>query len=281
MNLTERLSDQQIEFFRTFGFLSFPGLLQDRVESIVGAFEKLFEMHGGGHNGQGHDGTQRSCILPFIDQSDYLSSLLDDPRIDGIAATLLGDDYNYMGSDGNYYVGNTWWHRDGYLERDFKHLKIAFYLDPVTSDSGALRVIPGSHLLDDRFGSALTALIPDSDRTLGMSASQLPSVALETQPGDIVCFDHNTFHASFGGGSRRRMFTINYSQRYPEERLGDLRDYIGTYARFWTARVYGEPMMHTAGPQRLPHLEQIMANDSHLAELSRRARETMTEPSRF
>ena len=31
-------------------------------------------------------------------------ALLDDPRILGIATTLLGDDFNYTGSDGNYYA---------------------------------------------------------------------------------------------------------------------------------------------------------------------------------
>ena len=40
-------------------------------------------------------------------------SLIDDPRIHALATTLLGDDFNYMGSDGNYYVGDTGWHSDG------------------------------------------------------------------------------------------------------------------------------------------------------------------------
>ena len=35
------------------------------------------------------------------------STLLDDPRIHDIAASILGDDFNYMGSDGNFYVGDT------------------------------------------------------------------------------------------------------------------------------------------------------------------------------
>ena len=39
-------------------------------------------------------------------------------------------------------------------------------------------------------------------------------------------------------------------------------------------------MVGTAGPERLVHLEQVMANDGHLAELSRKAREAMSEPSR-
>ena len=39
-------------------------------------------------------------------------------------------------------------------------------------------------------------------------------------------------------------------------------------------------MVRTAGPERMVHLEQILANDGHLAELSRRQRAETTEPSR-
>ncbi len=108
----------------------------------------------------------------------------------------------------------------------------------------------------------------------------MPAIALETQPGDIVCFDHNTKHAAFGGNQRRRMFTMNLCQRYPEDRLQDLCDYISGGARFWVDRAYGEKMMSSAGPARRVHLEQVMENDGHLAELSRQARQEMAEPSR-
>jgi len=113
-----------------------------------------------------------------------------------------------------------------------------------------------------------------------MHGRDLPAVALETQPGDLVCFNHNTKHASFGGGKRRRMFTMNLCQRYPEERLDDLRRYMAGGARFWVERGYGEAMIRTAGPERMRHLEQVLANDGHLAELSRQARARMSEPSR-
>ena len=76
------------------------------------------------------------------------------------------------------------------------------------------------------------------------------------------------------------MFTINLCRRYPEEQLQELRNYISGMARFWVDRNYGETMMRTAGPERRRHLEQVMANDGHLAELSREAREKMAEPAR-
>ena len=76
------------------------------------------------------------------------------------------------------------------------------------------------------------------------------------------------------------MFTMNLCQRYPESRVQELRDYLNGVARFWVDRAYGQIMMETAGSKRMRHLEQVMANDGHIAELSRQAREDMDEPSR-
>ena len=275
------LTEQQMSFFRTFGYLSFPGLMVDRIEEIMREFEAVWAAHGGGHNGKPHEGKARSCIVPFIDQSEVLCTLLDDPRILGIASSILGDDFNYTGSDGNFYVGETGWHSDGARKpEDPIHIKIAFYLDPLTRDTGALRVIPGSHHFGDGYADSLSDQIRDSQDLWGLHGRDIPAAVLETQPGDLVLFNHNTKHAAFGGDIRRRMFTINLSQRYPENRLEDLRKQIATASRFWIDRKYGEKMVRTAGPERMRHLEQNMANDGHLAELSRQARERMNEPSR-
>jgi len=274
------LTDAEIGFFETFGYLGFPGLLSDRIEAVQSVFEEIWASRGGGHFGKAHEGTARSCIVPFIDQDARLASLLDDPRILAIAKTLCGDDFNYMGSDGNYYVGDTGWHSDGGWQREIRHIKIAFYLDPLTRDTGALRVIPGSHRVGEGYAEQLQREIGKSADLWGVAGRDVPAVALETQPGDVVVFNHTTKHAAFGGGARRRMFTINLCQRYPEEKLGELRDYLSGAARFWIDRAFGEAMIATAGPERRRHLEQVMANDSHLAELSRAARERMKEPSR-
>ena len=280
-----RLTDEQLRYFDTFGFIKFPGLFADKIDQIIETFEQTWAARGGGHDGKPHDHERRSALVPFIDQTEYLSGLLDDPRIEGIASSVLGDDFNYMGGDGNYYVGDTPWHSDGYSDRKYTTVKMAFYLDPVTRDTGCLRVIPGSHKFDDRFANALNEAAPNSksnriEETWGIHGRDLPAIALETEPGDLLMFNHNTKHASFGGGTRRRMFTINLEQRYRDEDLPELRESIGGAARFWIDRVYGEAMMKTAGPARMVHLEQRMANDGDLAELSRKAREEMNEPTR-
>ena len=273
------LTSQQLAFFETYGYLGLPDLMADRIEEITNAFESVWAERGGGHYGQKHDDRRRSCIVPFIDQHEVLCTLLDDPRILGIATGLLGDDFNYITSDGNYYAGDTGWHSDGW-HQEIRHIKLAFYLDPLTRDTGCLRVIPGSHHTGDVYANTLHRSVGKSQELFGLHGRDLPAVALETNPGDVVLFNHNTKHAAFGGGSRRRMFTINLCQRYPAEKVQELRDYLSGHARFWVERNYSEIMMRTAGPERQRHLEQVMANDDHLAELSRQARARMTEPSR-
>ncbi len=274
------LSEQQRAFFQTFGFLAFPGLFADKIAAITEAFEDIWQRHGRGHDGKAHDGKARSALVQFIDQDERLCALLDDPRIVEIAGGLLGDDFNYMGSDGNFYVGDTRWHSDGWRTNGILHIKMAFYLDPVGANSGCLRVIPGSAYTDDRFAQVLQGKIAQSQELWGVDGREVPAIALETQPGDLILFNHNTKHAAFGGGARRRMFTLNLCRRYPADLLPELRDTIGGAARFWVERAYGETMIRTAGPARMRHLEQVMANDGHLVELSRKARETMAESSR-
>ena len=275
------LSQQQIKFFEDFGYLRLQCLMADRIQEIEHEFELVWAERGGGHDAKSHDGTSRSCIPAFIDQSEALSSLVDDQRVIAVATALLGADFNYMGSDGNFYVGDTRWHSDGaHVAEEPQHIKLAFYLDSLTASTGALRVIPGSHRLEDNYSNLLSNQIKSSQERWALHGREVPSVVVETQPGDVALFNHNTKHAAFGGGERHRMFTINLSQRYPENRLENLRGYIGGAARFWIDRYYGEKMMNTASQERMRHLEQVMSNDDDLAELSRQARVEMSEPSR-
>ena len=281
-----QLTPQQIAFIDTFGYLVFPGLLADKIDRIIAEFESTFAVQGGGHNGKPHDGTARSCIVPFIDQNEYLSSLVDDPRVDGIFTSLLGEEYNYLGSDGNFYVGDTNWHSDtdwsgkmrGKPPRIF--YKMALYLDPVTATSGALRVIPGSQHYGDEYAEALQATLRMAPDKLGIPGSLVPAIALESNPGDVVVFNQNTKHSAWGGNNRRRMFTINCTARYSEEEMPLLRNEIGAFARFWIDSVYGEAMLRNASPQRLVHLQQPLSQQGHLAEEVRKAKLTMKEPSR-
>ena len=280
MKTQRRLSDEQMALFDTFGFLAFPGLLADSVDKIIEEFESIWVAHGGGHHGREHEGAARSAILPFPDQSEYLSSLPDDPRVHDIVSSICGEDFNYTSGDGNLYVGDTGWHSDGYGTRPVLSIKMAFYLDPVTRDTGALRVIPGSHRVGEPFADALDRNLSKDGGAFGLHHSQVPAYAIETAPGDILVFNHALKHASFGGSKRRRMYTMNFSERYPDDKLQELRDGLAKEARFWIDRLHGEAMVRTAGPERMVHLQQVRENDTHLAEVTRELKKSMKEPAR-
>ncbi len=250
------MTEQQARFFDVFGFLSFPGLFAAEAEAITQASEAVWAEHGGGHNQRPHDEEQNSALLPFIDQHPYLCALLDDERVEGIGAGLLGDDFNYMSSDGNYFVGDTVWHSDGYNRAPgYRSIKLAFYLDAVGRHSGCLRVVPGSHRIGEAYAESVHETIPTSgsnntQEKWGIPGTDVPSVDLEVQPGDLVVFNHRIKHASFGGGTRRRMFTVNLQQRFRDEDEHLLRECIGNLAGFWYERVYSPLMVETADPDR-------------------------------
>jgi ectoine hydroxylase-related dioxygenase (phytanoyl-CoA dioxygenase family) len=268
-----QLTSEQKCFFETFGYLVFPGLLRDQIDTIVSEFRAVFD-----DKGVAHDASKRTCMVPFIDQREYLCALLDDSRIRGIATGILGDNFNYIGSDGNYYTGDTPWHSDGY-HLVGKYMKIAFYLDPVRRESGALRVIPGSHRLELREWAALQSI--NAQELWGIEQSEVPCVALESNPGDVVAFNHNLMHASFGGDTQRRMFTINLcAQAETAEEIADLEGFIGGNARFWTDRVHSELMRNSADAERMRHLQQVIDHESHLPALAAKCRLEMAEPAR-
>ena len=242
---------QQRAHFETFGFLKLAGLLKTEVAGITREFEAVFTQLG-----QKHDGTKRTGVVPFIDQRAGLCALLDHPGILAAVGNLLGTDFNYVSSDGNYYSGDTDWHRDS-LYQSNSYIKLALYLDPIRRDTGCLRVIPGSHTdagmvqwNDDRMRAAETEW--------GIPQRALPAYAIESDPGDVLLFNHRTLHASFGGSSSRRMFTMNLGRRArTSTEIDDLISYCDWHMYNHGARQpYGNVMLETASPARKVHLTQ-------------------------
>ena len=162
------------------------------AEEIEAEFVSVWAESGIEHNYQ-----ERTYITPFADRSEYLSGLLDDPRIDGVASSILGDDYNYADSDGSYWVGDTNWHSDHYPSDGYKSIRVALYLDPVTKDTGCLRVIPGSCHDGDRFTDSLHKVVPVTRQNRsweewGVHGDDVPAYDIESQPGNMLVFNHKT-----------------------------------------------------------------------------------------
>ena len=50
------LSEQQVRFFDTFGYLGLPGLMTDRIDEIIREYDAIWSARGGGHGGKPHEG---------------------------------------------------------------------------------------------------------------------------------------------------------------------------------------------------------------------------------
>jgi hypothetical protein len=266
------LTAEQCAFFDTFGYLVLPGYVKDDLPWIEAGFAEVLDRPE-----RKHDGTRRTIVA--TDDSERLCTLLGHPKIAGIASSLLGEDFNYFGGDANYFVGDSPWHSDGWHDHG-RFIKIAFYLDPVARDTGCLRVIPGSHHTGCDWVRELRK-VNDPMGNFGVAGRDIPCVALESTPGDLVVFNHNLHHAAYGGGNRRRMFTLNFSRRAvtPEEHA-DLRSFVNSVARFWVLRMHTETRLRTATPEDRRHLEQVIEHEVELPELVRQAKERMSEPAR-
>ncbi len=273
-----KLTEQQINFFNTFGYLMFPGLFSpSEIAWITEEFELSIRDFGGG---KAHDGSKRTMFGGPIEHRPRLCALLDDPRILGIVGGILGEDFNYASGDGNYYSGDTGWHPDGNWGQLFA-CKIAFYLDPLRRDSGCLRVIPGSQRPD--YFVRVQKINPNSSQELfGVAPRDFPtSVALESNPGDLVIFNHDTYHASFGGGTRRRMFTMNLTRNCKTEAdLKTLHQYLsihspGGYKVDTGAGMYFPTMLDTADDTRMIHLQQgVEIHDKLFPQYARQSKVT-------
>jgi ectoine hydroxylase-related dioxygenase (phytanoyl-CoA dioxygenase family) len=102
--------------------------------------------------------------------------------------------------------GAPGWHRDApyWPVRGRQLANVWFSLEAVTADTGAVRIVAGSHL--DRAEEARATLTldsePDPDRV----------ITFEAEPGDVVVFHPRALHSGYGSAPDRprRTFTIRF-----------------------------------------------------------------------
>ena len=206
------LTAQQLAHFDTFGFVVVRQLFTPQeVASIGEDFDDLLAEERGRLP---FDGKERQAIQPFVERREALTALLDDDRLYRLHEDLLGPGFRWIGSDGNLYVGDTAWHSDREgddVEYRYTRIKTTLYLDPVTKDSGCLRLIPGSHKRE--LHESLTPLGKQHEDagapSYGVSGADIPGFPIESRPGDVVVFNQVCWHSSFGGHAGRRMLALS------------------------------------------------------------------------
>jgi hypothetical protein len=197
------VDDEQVAFFRTFGFVVLRNAFEPRAlaeeldRSLDDAFPSAIGATVGG-------ATIRFRYLPMMCQRTPASLALVD-RLAPAAAMLLGAPVLPVRAKGVVYSGATSWHSDSTAA--VASVGFAAYLEPLDAESGALRVLPGSHRPElgtslegftERFGAGLT------EATTEPWVTSLPAFPIPTRPGDVIAFDEHLRHASAGGRVRRQ-----------------------------------------------------------------------------
>jgi hypothetical protein len=103
------------------------------------------------------------------------------------------------------FFGGRGWHVD--LGPDVPALKVAVYLETLDARTGALRVIPATHLIPQGELGVLQRMNPH----------HVPCYVIETQPGDVVVFHAHLWHAALNGRDRRQ-WSVEYFADPADER---------------------------------------------------------------
>lgn len=210
------LTQGQINHFDTFGFLVHRQAFDaDETESLSREFESVCAQLLGRTPGDG-DSLWRQ---PFVENSPALSRLVEDDRIYLPVQDLLGEGFLWGGSEGMWgfesSLADHQWHADGGWIADqmtTHRLKVMLYLDPQRRDTGALRIIPGSHraTLHEALVSFNDIANQAEPRYHGLPGTEVPCHPIETDPGDIVFFNNWLFHAVYGKVHPRRSIVLKF-----------------------------------------------------------------------
>jgi Phytanoyl-CoA dioxygenase (PhyH) len=200
------LTEEQIEYFRTFGFLVLPGglygvtlgTLSEDVDAAIAAAGPRDTEDGGitGH---------------YIPAADREASAELVRRFQPLAEQLLGREAFPVAAHEILFFAEAWWHVD--LGPEVPSLKVAVYLDTLDARNGALRVIPGTHLIPQHELGALHRMNPH----------QVPCYVIENTPGDVIVFHTHLWHAALNGRDRRQWSVEYFAFPADEQERSELR----------------------------------------------------------
>mgnify|MGYP001273266428 CR=1 FL=1 len=224
------LAEEQVRFFRTFGFVvlrqHFTEVEMSTIDAeLAGAVERTFADRPFDERTSSSESLQQVSLTRAI--TPFICALPEGPQFYGIARQLYGADAIGHESSAVLYVGDTRWHADrsgtDIQVSDFG-CKFCIYPKPLGADTGALSVMPGS--FSTSYYDALRNLPGIADDT---RIGDFPGFVCHTEPGDVVLFNLNCWHASQGGRPGRILIDVVY-YNYPKtpQHLAETRF---TYAR--------------------------------------------------
>ena len=243
------ITDEQKSFFDEFGFLVFRQLFSPEEMETIGreaqaTFDAVYtEGRAGGSHGR--------WVTLMGPQTPFNACLLEDERVYTIARRTFDESLIGLNVDMLEWYADTGWHRDQDVPGN-TGLKLIYYMEPLTAESGSLRVVPGSHIephekqVPEIEPLRITADDGDymnkiSELEIGQGDVMLPSVAVESRPGDVVAFAMPLLHAAFGGRRGRRFGATVYWYPSSTKEHADLRRREAAIIRSNHAKMFNYP----------------------------------------
>jgi Phytanoyl-CoA dioxygenase (PhyH) len=206
------LTHQQILHFNTFGYVTLRGLFSPSEMAalrgeVTSALTDAFGQLGTEPDESG--GISGDYLPLAVDRAPFSQSLIaDDERTFLASAELLGGPTVPSVGIATCFTGDSSWHTR--LGQAIAGLTIWVDLEPRTASTGALRLVPGSHLPDyERQLWAYSHAEPDASCFAQPDWPDWPHVVVESKPGDAVAFHSHLFNCA-RCGTPRLTWTIDY-----------------------------------------------------------------------
>ena len=208
-------TEEDVLHYKTFGYVVMRNvftpsdikLMQDEFETAVRRLDAISPYDG--------NADSRYAIV-LGDDTPFLAELTEDKRLLRPAQQVFGDDailwewhiYQYWTQSG------TFWHANDGDPTHGRYLYGARYQWPVfeavRAETGALRVIPGSHLPEYQW-----ELRKADAAGLLRDIAEVGAVTCEAEVGDVVAFDTRVYHATAPFDGERRVGSGMYLH-FPE-----------------------------------------------------------------
>lgn len=165
----------------------------------------------------------------MVQWASYHNVVLDrvrtDPRVAQLLAPMIGSDIKQIinqlhwkkpGGKGDFaYHQDSRFRKPAYAYRNLgtSYVQTGIAIDPHTRESGAMRILPGSHLkggLDMELEGSVTDSAPADDKLVAIGFDPADIVDLELEPGDLALWNSYLIHGSGQNNSDHyRRFYIN------------------------------------------------------------------------